>query len=148
MRLKNYGDQGGCYRLITSSEISIVLHLIRKRNTIIVLLFIQNHWQFKNIAKTCLPPSMSRSSLIVHVQGCSALQNNFLLIADVALPVVFLLFLPCFQLLFHLVLTLETSEMSAIFVFTTKTTQPCPQVVSVNSALTSKEAALLTSLVD
>ena len=147
MRLKNYGDQGGCYRLITSSEISIVLHLIRKRNTIIVLLFIQNHWQFKNVAKTCLPPSMSRSSLIVHVQGCSALQNNFLLIADVALPVVFLLFLPCFQLLFHLVLTLEASEMSAIFVFTTKTTQPCPQVFSVNDALTCKQATLLTSSV-
>ena len=30
-----------------------------------------------------------------------------------------------------LVLTLETSEMSPIFVFTTKTTQPHPQVFSV-----------------
>ena len=55
---------------------------------------------------------------------------NILQIADVALRVVFLLFLPCFLLLFHLVpavvLTVETSEMSAIFFFTTKTTQPCP----------------------
>ena len=45
--------------------------------------------------------------------------ENILQIADVALRVVLLLFLPCFQLLFRLVpavvLTLETSEMSAIF---------------------------------
>ena len=40
---------------------------------------------------------------------------NILQIADVALRVVFLLFLPCFKLFFRLVLTLETSEMSAIF---------------------------------
>ena len=44
---------------------------------------------------------------------------NFLQIADVALRVVFLLFLPRFLPLFRLVpavvLTLETSEMSAIF---------------------------------
>ena len=40
---------------------------------------------------------------------------NILQIADVALRVVFSLFLPCFSLLFRLVLTLETSEMSAIF---------------------------------
>ena len=37
--------------------------------------------------------------------------------------------------------------MSGIFVFATKTTQPRPQVFSVNSALTYKEAALLTSSV-
>ena len=72
---------------------------------------------------------------------------NILQIADVALWVVFLLFLPCFQLLFRLVLNLEKSEMSAIFVFTTKTTQPRPQVFSVNGALTYKKAALLTSSV-
>ena len=40
---------------------------------------------------------------------------NILQIADVALRVVFLLFLPCFYLLFRLVLIVETSEMSAIF---------------------------------
>ena len=73
---------------------------------------------------------------------------NTLQIADVALRVVFLLFLSFFSLLFRLVLTLETSEMPTIFVFTTKTTQPRPQVFSVNGALTCKEAALLTSLVD
>ena len=56
-------------------------------------------------------------------------------IADVVLRVVFLLFLPCFLLLFRLVpaavLALETSEMSAIFFFTTTTTQPRLQVFSV-----------------
>ena len=66
--------------------------------------------------------------------------KNILQIADVALRVVFLLFLLCFQPLFRLVpavdLTLETREVSAILVFTTKTTQPCPQVFSVNGALT------------
>ena len=45
---------------------------------------------------------------------------NILQIADVALRVVFLLFLPCLYLLFRLVsavvLTLETSEVSAILV--------------------------------
>ena len=61
---------------------------------------------------------------------------NILQIADVALRVVFLLFLPCFLQSFRLVpaavLALETSEMSAIFFFfTTKTTQPRLQVFSV-----------------
>ena len=72
---------------------------------------------------------------------------NILQIADVALRVVFLLFLTCFQLFFRLILTRKTSEMSAIFVFTTETTQRCPQVFSVNGALTCKKAALLTSSV-
>ena len=53
--------------MIVLSEISIILHMIRKPNTIIVLLFIQNNSYFKNIAKTCLPPSMLSSSSIVHV---------------------------------------------------------------------------------
>ena len=48
--------------------------MIRKPNSIIVLLFIQNNSQFKNIAKTCLPLSMLSSSSTEHVQGCSAPQ--------------------------------------------------------------------------
>ena len=67
--MKNYGDRGGCFG-ITPSEISIILHMIQKPNSIIVLLFIQNNSQFKNIAKTCLLPSMLNSSSKVHVQGC------------------------------------------------------------------------------
>ena len=59
---------------------------------------------------------------------------NILQVADVAPRVVFLLFFAMFSLLFRLVpavvLTLETSEMSAIFFFTTKTIQPRPQVFS------------------
>ena len=51
----------------------------------------------------------------------------------------------CYQ--FCLVLTLEMSEMSAFFVFTTKTTQPHPLVFLVNGALTCEKAAVLTSLV-
>ena len=73
--------------------------------------------------------------------------TNILQIADVALQIVFLLFLLRFELLFCLVLTLETSEMSTIFVFTAKKTQPCPQVFLVNGALISTEAAILTSFV-
>ena len=72
---------------------------------------------------------------------------DILQITDVALRVVFFLFLPSFLLLFRLVLTIETSEMCAIFVFTIKTTQPRPQVFSVNGALTRKKSALLTSSV-
>ena len=68
---------------------------------------------------------------------------NILQVADVALRVVFLLFLPCFQLLFRLVLTLESSEMSAIFVLTTKTTQ----VFSVNGTLTFINRKILPNLV-
>ena len=73
---------------------------------------------------------------------------NILQKAVVTLRVVFLLLFPSFYLLFRLALTLDKSEMSAIFVFTTKTTQPRPQVFSVNGALTCKEAALLTSSFD
>ena len=67
---------------------------------------------------------------------------NILQIADVALRVVFLLFLLCFKPLFRLVpalvLTLETIEVSAILVFTMKTAQPRPQVFLVNGALTCR----------
>ena len=51
--------------------------------------------------------------------ACSGLFSsaNILQIADVTLKVVFLLFLPCFLLLFPLRLTFETSKMSAIFCF-------------------------------
>ena len=54
--------------------------------------------------------------------------SNILQIADVALRVVFSLFLPCFffllllRLVLAVVFTLETSEVSSIFILTTKTT--------------------------
>ena len=71
--MKNYEDRKGVIRRsrrprrITPSEISIILHMIRKPNSIIVLLFIQNNSLFKNVAKICLPPSMLSSPSIVHV---------------------------------------------------------------------------------
>ena len=75
---------------------------------------------------------------------------NILQIADVTLRVVFLLL----SVLSMFLSIISPSSYSwhewngRHFVFTTKTTQPRPQVVSVNGALTCKEAALLTSLVD
>ena len=120
---------------ITPSEISIILRMLRKSNSIIVSLFIRNNSLFKNWLKHAY---LHRSIDVKFIWSANILQ-----IADVALRVVFFLFLPCF----YLVLTLETSETSAIFVFTTKTTQPRPQIVSVNGALTCKKAALLTSSV-
>ena len=70
------------------------------------------------------------------------MSSSVLQIADVALRVVFWLFLLCCWPLFYLVpavvFTLETSEASAILVFTTKTTQSRPQVFSVNGALTCR----------
>ena len=59
---------------------------------------------------------------------------NILQINSRCRPSSCLLAVLAFKLLFRLVLTLETSEMSAIFVFTTKTTQPRPLVFSVNVA--------------
>ena len=70
---------------------------------------------------------------------------NILQIADVALRVVFLLFLPCFSYNFARFLLLKRVKCPPFFVFTTKTTQPRFQVFSVNGALTCKNAAFLTS---
>ena len=92
------------------------------------------------MAKTGLPASML--SFVDSLRLGLYSSANILQIADVALRVVFLLFLLCFQPLFRLVpalvLTLETSEVSTISVFTTKTTQSRPQVISVNGALSCR----------
>ena len=86
--MNNYGDRGG---------ISIILHMIRKLNSIIVLLFIQNNSWFKNIAKTCLPPRSIDIKFIFDSARLGLFSSaNILQAADVALRVVFLLFLPCF----------------------------------------------------
>ena len=50
-----------------------------------------------------------------------------------------------FLAIFRLVLSFETSEMSAIFQVHNQPTQRRPQVFSVNGALTCKNAAFLTS---
>ena len=61
-------------RRITPSEISIILHMIRKPNSITVVLFIQKNSQFRNIAKTSLLASILSLSSIVYVQVCPAPQ--------------------------------------------------------------------------
>ena len=111
--MKNYRDRGGCYH---SSEISIILHMMRKLNSIIFLLFIQIILSLKTSLKHAY---LHRSINVKFIfdSACLGLFSsaNILQIADVALRVVFLLILPCFYLFFRLVLTLETTEMSAIF---------------------------------
>ena len=121
--MKNYGDRGG---------------VIRKPNSITVLLFIQNNSQFKNIAKTCLPLSIHRCS--VHLRQCTF---RFVLLRKHS-PNSRCRPSNCL-LTVRLVLTLETSEMSHhFFKFTSKTTQPRPQVFSVNGALTCSISFLHT----
>ena len=73
-------------RWITPSEICLILHILRKPNSLIALSFIQSNSQFKNIATTCLPASMLSSSQIVDSVrlGLSSFAN-ILQIANVAL---------------------------------------------------------------
>ena len=121
---------------------STILHMIRKPNSIIVLLFTQNNSQFKNKAETCLPPSMLSSPSIVHFQGFSASQmfskqqmSPFELCSCCSCHV--------FSYNFAQFLLLKRVKCPPFFVFATKTTQPRPQVFSVNDALTCKNAAFL-----
>ena len=64
--------------------------------------------------------------------------TNILQIADAALRVVFLLFSPSSY-------SWNMWNVRHFFKFTTKTTQPRPQVFSVDGALTCENAAFLTS---
>ena len=90
-----------------------------------------------------IPASMLSSFFDSVPLGLSS-SANILQIADVALRVVFLLFLMFFAIVTPIipaaVFSLEMSEVSAIFIFTTKTTQPRS-----HGALTCKNAAFLTS---
>ena len=129
-------EEGVRPRRITPSEISIILHMIRKPDSMIVLLLILNNSQFKNKVKTCLPPSMLSSPSIVHVQGFSVPQmfskqqmSPFELCSCCSYHV--------FSYNFALFLLLKPVKFQPFFVFTTKTTQPSPQVFSVNGGLTS-----------
>ena len=53
-----------------STEICSILHMLRKPNSLIALLFIQNNSKFKNMAETYLPASKLNSSSIVYVEVC------------------------------------------------------------------------------
>ena len=85
---------------------------------------------------------MSSSSSIVHVQGCPARQ---IFSKQKMSPIEFSSCPSCHVFSYYLA---QFFLLSTIFVFTTKTTQPHPQVFSVNSALTCKKAAFLMSSVD
>ena len=65
-------------------------------------------------------------------------------IVDVALRVVFLLFLLCFWPIVCRFIACETSEISVILILTTKITQPLPQVFLVNGSITCNFAAVLS----
>ena len=137
--MKNYGDRreegiirrGRRPRPITPSEISIILHMIRKPNSIIVLLFTQNNSKFKNIAKTSLPASMLSLSSIVYVQVCLAPQifskQQMSPSEFSSCCVCYICFQPLFCLLTAVVLSHETGKVSATLVFTTKTIQSRPR---------------------
>ena len=106
-------------RRITPSEIAIILHMRRKPNSIIVLLFIQNN---SCSFRTWLKHAYLHRSIDVNFIFDSARLGlfssaNILEIADVALWVVFTLvvFSMFLAIFFCLILTLETSEMSAMF---------------------------------
>ena len=130
--MKNQADRGGCYpRWITPSEVCLIFHTLRKPNSLINLLFIQNNSQFKNIAKTCLPPSILSSSSIVYVQVCPAPQifsTSHMSPSELCSCHVFSYYFAQFQLQF---LLLKRVKCLPFFVFTTKTTEPRTQVLSV-----------------
>ena len=127
--------------------------VIREPNSI----FTQNNSWFKNKLKTCLPPSMLSSSSIVHVNRqvqdkkgrsqvvqlrkyssnsrCRPLSRVLAVLT--MLLAKFCLFLPG-----------ETSEtFRHVYSHYTKTTQPRPQVFSVNGSIIGNFAELLTSSV-
>ena len=124
----------GCYPP-RPSEISIILRMIQKPNSIIVLLFIENNFQFKNIAKTCLPPSTFRVVQLRKYSPDSRCHPSSCLLAVLAM--------------FLSIISPSSYSWNEWnfrhFFSTTKTTQPRPQVFSVNGALTRKNAAFLTS---
>ena len=139
--LKNYGDRGMCYRpkQLTPSEISIILQMIRKPNSKIVLLFIQNNSQFKNKLNNAY---LRRCLVHVYREGQKIKKGlfrsaNILQIADVVFRVVFLLYLLCFQT----TVRRETSKMFLLFFYslrqslTTKVFQTRPQFFSVNGSI-------------
>ena len=111
----------------------LILHILRKPNSLITSLFIQNNSQFKNIAKTCLPASMLSLSSIVHVQVCpapqifSTQQMSPSELSSCCFCHVFSYYFAQFQLQFLLLKQVKSPP----FFFTTKTTQPRPQVFSV-----------------
>ena len=149
--MKNFGDRGGCSlrrsrrsRWITPSEISIILHMIRKPNSIIVLLFIQNNSQFKIKAKTCLPLSMISSPSIVYVQECSASQ---IFSRQQMWPSELCSCCSCHVLsyFFAYFFLLKRVKCPPFFQVHNQNNSTSSQVFSVNGVLTCKNSTFLTS---
>ena len=130
-------------RWITPSEICLILHILGKLNSLIALLFIQNNSQFKNLAKTCLPALMLSLSSIAYVQVCLAPQifskqqmsPSKLSSCYFKFAMFLAIISPSSSCSSY---SLETSEVSAILVFTMKITQSHFQVFSVKGALTCR----------
>ena len=79
---------------------------------------------------------------VQEIKVCSGLQIH----SKQQVSFVFMLFLSCVQTYFAAKRVKCSADCSAIhFVFTTKTTEPRPQVSSVNGLITCNQTALLTS---
>ena len=137
-------------RRITPSEMSIILHMIQKPNSIIV------YYSLEIIPslKTWLEHAYLHRSIDVKFIFDSA-RLGFVQLRKYSpnrrcrpsscLLAVLTMFLAIFSPSSY---SWNEWNVRHFFKFTTKTTQPRPQVFSVNGALTCKEAALLTSSVD
>ena len=133
-------------RRITPSEICIILYILRKPNSLIT------YYSFKIVHSLRTSYNMLtfvdvKFTSIMHAQkikGCSRLQIYF----KQQMLSVELFSCYVFRRQFVVKRVKYSADCSAIFLSTTKTTQPRPQVFSVNGALTCNCAALLTSSVD
>ena len=138
--------RGRLPRWITPSEICKVLYILPKPNSLIALLFIQNNSQFENKLKHAYlrQSQVHLDSACLEDKGCSGLQiysKQQTLSVELSSCYVF-------RQQFVVKRVKCSADCSAIFLFTTTTTQPRPQVFTVNGSLTCNCAALLTSLVD
>ena len=92
--MKNYGDLRGCYPPRPTASTSKILHMIRKPNSLIVLLIIQNNSLFKKIL-TSIDPSMlspglfSSANILQIAHDCRTSSGLFAVLAmflDIILP--------------------------------------------------------------
>ena len=121
-----------------------ILHILGKPNSIIVLLFLQNNSKFKNKLKHAnLDRCIDNASLSGSLGDKGLFRSaNILQTADVVRPqAVLTMFLDNISRWNEW----NICRLSRHFVLTTETTQPRPQVFTVNGSITCNQAALLTS---
>ena len=130
--------RGRLPRWITPSEICKILYILPKPISLIALLFIQNNSQFENKLKHAY---LHLDSACLEDKGCLGLQiySKQQSLSDE--------WSSCyvFRQQFVVKRVKFSADCLAIFLFTTTTTQPRPQVFMVNGSLTCNCAALLTS---